>query len=869
LNNQTDGIYLNVSRSDKEGKPFSSDKSFDILAQYTCSYASDAIVLEVTPSSFGSLSDSLSSLLFPLKESLRITIPLDTSASDVFDSVFLDLMNNDTVLKENLQVESMRYSIDFIFDFSDLDLLDKNVTELPTTSYSYIHEGDNNYMIFNQADLVFDLLPDDSPLEKKIKGVKTKIMYNSQGKSYLRLTDQVSGFSFDAALTLDINDISGTPLTRISAIKPYSPFLSEEVTASLSSLYEETFSGKSLPSLEGFEVLDYEVSENEIRFHVKQTSWTIMIYMNGSDLESTRDANGKLYGKATEDLNEMIKGLTSSNINLIIETGGTLEWKMDGIRSDINQRFKIENGELIHLEDLEMKNMTAPETLIDFANYAIDTYPSEKYALLMWNHGGGSLYGFGVDEYLYDDSLTLDELEYALDEVTRTNDMTFEVIGFDACLMATLETATACAPYAEYLIASEETEPDYGWDYFSMFTTLADGDAYDGNSFGQLVVTSFMDYSIAADQEEMLTLSVIDLSEVKDVIEAFDSLIKTISDDASEQSNTYAPVSKIIPQTKAFGGNTEYSGYTDHYDLKNFASKLESQWPNQSQLLLKEIDEAVVHKASGYLAQDAGGISFYLPYYDLFYEDEIDDMYEAVSFSDIYTQFMADFVDYRLASSYETSDLSYIVDSSNDPYELIINYYSLDYVSNVYMNVYLINETDEDITYTDLGYDAWVSETDTPGVYEDSFSFWPSINNQFLPIQVVYDGDDYIEYETPIYLNGEQATMISGWLYEEERYVIFGARPNNQSSDGPVANNGIVDRYTIDFEDGDVVEILSDHYSTLLDEWTFITLQTITVDTETFNIRDSKFLSGDYGIQFVIEDSNGEFTFTDLIEFSN
>jgi hypothetical protein len=301
LNNQTDGIYLNVSRSDKEGKPFSSDKSFDILAQYTCSYASDAIVLEVTPSSFGSLSDSLSSLLFPLKESLRITIPLDTSASDVFDSVFLDLMNNDTVLKENLQVESMRYSIDFIFDFSDLDLLDKNVTELPTTSYSYIHEGDNNYMIFNQADLVFDLLPDDSPLEKKIKGVKTKIMYNSQGKSYLRLTDQVSGFSFDAALTLDINDISGTPLTRISAIKPYSPFLSEEVTASLSSLYEETFSGKSLPSLEGFEVLDYEVSENEIRFHVKQTSWTIMIYMNGSDLESTRDANGKLYGKATED----------------------------------------------------------------------------------------------------------------------------------------------------------------------------------------------------------------------------------------------------------------------------------------------------------------------------------------------------------------------------------------------------------------------------------------------------------------------------------------------------------------------------------------------------------------------------------------
>ncbi|MCR5235609.1 MAG: hypothetical protein K6E34_00220 [Lachnospiraceae bacterium] len=35
----------------------------------------------------------------------------------------------------------------------------------------------------------------------------------------------------------------------------------------------------------------------------------------------------------------------------------------------------------------------------------------------------------------------------------------FDFIGFDACLMATVETAYMLSPYADYMIASEEFEP--------------------------------------------------------------------------------------------------------------------------------------------------------------------------------------------------------------------------------------------------------------------------------------------------------------------------------------------------------------------------------------------------------------------------
>ena len=270
-------------------------------------------------------------------------------------------------------------------------------------------------------------------------------------------------------LILGIHNTSQTPFIIFESLKTISSYISltnADITTALSHI----FNSQTISYLHDYKVTQTEVKSDEIVFNVDQTSWTIMIYLNGSDLESGYDEyTGELYAKASEDLREMMNGLESSNINLIIETGGTLDWQMPGIRSDINQRFKVENGQLVHLEDLEMKNMTDPSTLIEFANYAIDKYPSEKYALLMWDHGGGSLYGFGVDEYFYGDSLTLDEFEVALKSITTTNDMVFEVIGFDACLMATLEMADVCAPYGNYLIASEETEPDYGWDYDKIF----------------------------------------------------------------------------------------------------------------------------------------------------------------------------------------------------------------------------------------------------------------------------------------------------------------------------------------------------------------------------------------------------------------
>ena len=84
--------------------------------------------------------------------------------------------------------------------------------------------------------------------------------------------------------------------------------------------------------------------------------------------------------------------------------------------------------------------------------------------LLLWDHGGGSVGGVCFDEVYYNDSLDLNELGEGLSMAEEP----FELIGFDACLMATLETAETASPYAKYMVASEEIVPGRGWSYDAL-----------------------------------------------------------------------------------------------------------------------------------------------------------------------------------------------------------------------------------------------------------------------------------------------------------------------------------------------------------------------------------------------------------------
>ena len=191
-----------------------------------------------------------------------------------------------------------------------------------------------------------------------------------------------------------------------------------------------------------------------------------MVYMIGSDLESED-------GSATDDLLEMADAALSENVHLVLQTGGTETWWNDVCTDDESERFVIENGDMTLLQSLGSVNMTDADTLSDFIRFSAESYPADRYELILWDHGGGTMTGFGYDELYEDTSLTLSSLSTAL----YNGGVQFDFIGFDACLMATAEVAYALDPYADYLIAPEESEPGEGWAYKNWLTMLAEDPA--------------------------------------------------------------------------------------------------------------------------------------------------------------------------------------------------------------------------------------------------------------------------------------------------------------------------------------------------------------------------------------------------------
>ena len=73
--------------------------------------------------------------------------------------------------------------------------------------------------------------------------------------------------------------------------------------------------------------------------------------------------------------------------------------------------------------------------------------------------------GSGVDDQQRGDGLTLMELSRAFEDSPFNRANRLEWLAFDACLMASLEVAALMAPYARFMVASEEVLPGKGFDY--------------------------------------------------------------------------------------------------------------------------------------------------------------------------------------------------------------------------------------------------------------------------------------------------------------------------------------------------------------------------------------------------------------------
>jgi len=315
-----------------------------------------------------------------------------------------------------------------------------------------------------------------------------------------------------------------------------------------------------------------------------QKPYTIMIYMNGSDLESD-------FGLATDDLAEMLdSGLQSRNANVLILTGGTYRWLNDAIPATECIIWELADGWLNEIESMGNIDMGNPATLRDFIKFGLANYPADKYGLIMWDHGGGSIAGFGHDENFNDSSLSLADMKQAFEEA-GLGGQKLEFLGFDACLMATVEMAILASDYAKVLIAAEDLEPGEGWDYHFL-DVLNDTPRMSGFELGKVIVDTFIDF-FGEDSDEILTLSVTDLSRVKPVMYAMGDLMAK----ASEEMHNYCffPLAHRRAVTKTFGEGSPRDNYADMVDIGDMALQLYDMFPQEAEAVLQALENCVVY----------------------------------------------------------------------------------------------------------------------------------------------------------------------------------------------------------------------------------------------------------------------------------
>lgn len=236
-----------------------------------------------------------------------------------------------------------------------------------------------------------------------------------------------------------------------------------------------------------------------------QDKVTIMVYMCGTDLESK-------HGMATKDLQEMLNATISDKVSIIVETGGCSRWNNNVISNSKNQIYKVEDDGLRRLsDDAGTAAMTDPKNLTSFIKYCAENYPADRNMLIFWDHGGGSITGYGYDEKNPSaSSMTLSKMNSAL----KSAGVKFDFIGFDACLMATLENALVCNEYADYLLASEETEPGTGWYYTNWLTELSKNTSVSTVDLAQTIIDDYISSCRSSSPSATITLSLVDLAEL-------------------------------------------------------------------------------------------------------------------------------------------------------------------------------------------------------------------------------------------------------------------------------------------------------------------------------------------------------------------
>jgi hypothetical protein len=307
-----------------------------------------------------------------------------------------------------------------------------------------------------------------------------------------------------------------------------------------------------------------------------QAKWTFMVYMAGDN---------NLDGAALRDIAEMAKAGSTKDVHILVQ--------LDRLEDQKTRRFRIAQGGGFKkdcIETFSETNTGDPQILYSFCKWALDNYPADRYALILWNHGSGwwedaksraagpagrrphqPLFKHSFPQahrsICYDDTSGGDaldnrELRVVLAGFCALLGRKIDLLGMDACLMNMVEVAYQLRDSVNVIVGSEIEEPFDGWPYAEILSRLTARPRQDATAFARWIVKSYL--SSYQGKGETVTQSALDVSRIGDVVTKIDALSKTLLTALETGTKSIAAAWKKSPRF-----------YDDNYiDLLCFAKNL-------------------------------------------------------------------------------------------------------------------------------------------------------------------------------------------------------------------------------------------------------------------------------------------------------
>jgi clostripain len=379
----------------------------------------------------------------------------------------------------------------------------------------------------------------------------------------------------------------------------------------------------------------------------KAGSWTVMLYQDADDQVLEQDI--------FTDFNEAERIGSTDQVHIVAQLDRFRgAFAGDGNWSSTRRYYVTQDDDLnaIHSQLVAEgeADMSDPATLVDFATWAMKTFPADHYVLILSDHGMGWPGGWTDHDpasstaeraplaQVVGNAMYLDQVDTALGQIRQQAGIDkFDIIGMDACLMGQLEVLSSLEPHARYAITSEETEPALGWAYTAFLQALTQNPGMSAADLSKLVVQSYITddqrivdnqaraqflYELggsgaSADQLAQVlgkdaTLSAVDLSKVPALMNSVNNLSYAMQN--ADQSEIASARSYALSFTSVFGKSVPPA----YLDLGNFVQILRQQSSdaNVQQLsnqVLTDIRGALIAEKHGSGKKGATGVAIYFP----------------------------------------------------------------------------------------------------------------------------------------------------------------------------------------------------------------------------------------------------------------